>query len=86
MEKLLFLAIVAVAAWYWLKPGKRRPQPRLDQSEARAVLGVAPDADAEAIRAAHRRLIAAVHPDRGGSAELTRRVNLARDSLLSNRD
>jgi hypothetical protein len=86
MEKFVFLAIVVVAAWYWLKPKKRRPVPRLDQAEARAVLGVTPDADAEAIRAAHRRLIAAVHPDRGGSAELTRRVNLARDSLLSNRD
>ncbi|MGN6269942.1 MAG: J domain-containing protein [Sphingomonas sp.] len=86
MEKFVFLAIVAVAAWYWLKPKKRRPPLRLDQSEARAVLGVAPDADAEAIRAAHRRLIAAVHPDRGGSAELTRRINLARDSLLSKSD
>ena len=34
------------------------------------------------IRAAHRRLLAAVHPDRGGSADLTRRVNAARDLLL----
>jgi curved DNA-binding protein CbpA len=47
------------------------------------VLGVAPDADAEAIRAAHRRLAANVHPDRGGSDELARRVNAARDLLLS---
>lgn len=86
MEKFVFLAIVAVAAWYWLRPKKRRALPRLDQAEARAVLGVAPDADTEAIRAAHRRLIAAVHPDRGGSADLTRRINLARDSLLARRD
>jgi DnaJ family protein C protein 19 len=82
MEKFLFLAVVAVAAWYWLKPRRKRALPRLDQAEARAVLGVAPDADAETIRAAHRRLIAAVHPDRGGSAELARRINLARDTLL----
>lgn len=82
MEKFVFLAVVAVAAWYWLKPRRKRALPRLDQAEARAVLGVAPDADAETIRAAHRRLIAAVHPDRGGSAELARRINLARDTLL----
>ena len=82
MEKFVFLAVVAVAAWYWLKPRRKRALPRLDQAEARAVLGVAPDADAETIRAAHRRLITAVHPDRGGSAELARRINLARDTLL----
>jgi hypothetical protein len=87
MEKFVFLAIVAVAAWYWLKPGaKRRPLPRLDRTEAHAILGLPADADAEAIRAAHRRLIAAVHPDRGGSAELARRINLARDTLLAPRD
>jgi DnaJ family protein C protein 19 len=46
------------------------------------VLGVGPDADEATIRAAHRRLVGAVHPDRGGSADLTRRVNAARDVLL----
>ena len=85
MEKFVLLALIAVAAWVWLRP-KTRSTPRLDQVEARAVLGVTPDADAAAIRAAHRRLIAAVHPDRGGSADLTRRINLARDSLLAKRD
>jgi DnaJ family protein C protein 19 len=39
--------------------------------------------DADAIRAAHRRLIAEIHPDRGGSAEEARRVNAARDLLLA---
>ncbi len=87
MEKLFFLAVVAVAAWYWLKPKRsRRALPRLDDAEARAILGLPPAADAEDIRAAHRRLIAAVHPDRGGSAELARRINLARDTLLAPRD
>lgn len=85
MEKFVVLALIAVAAWVWLRP-KKRSTPRLDQVEARAVLGVALDADADAIRAAHRRLIAAVHPDRGGSAELARRINLARDVLLKRID
>jgi hypothetical protein len=48
----------------------------------RRLLGVAKDADAATIRAAHRRLVADVHPDRGGSAEATRRANAARDLLL----
>ncbi len=47
-----------------------------------ALLGVGPNADADTIRAAHRRLIARVHPDAGGSAELARRTNAARDLLL----
>ena len=54
----------------------------MGEGEAREVLGVAADADADTIRAAHRRLIAAVHPDRGGSPDLARRINAARDALL----
>lgn len=55
---------------------------KLGIDEARDILGVGPDADADEIRAAHRRLIAQVHPDKGGTAELTRRVNAARDVLI----
>ncbi len=55
-------------------------------AEARAILGVMPDADAAAIRAAHRQLVERVHPDKGGSAELTRQVNAARDLLLRDID
>ncbi|NNC72839.1 MAG: DnaJ domain-containing protein [Sphingomonadaceae bacterium] len=51
--------------------------------EARSLLGVPDDADQQQIRDAHRRLIARVHPDKGGSADLARRVNAARDILLS---
>lgn len=55
----------------------------MDEIEARQLLGLGLNADAEAINAAHRRLIAQVHPDRGGTAELARRVNAARDVLLA---
>lgn len=58
------------------------PASSVPEAEARAVLGVARDAGPEEIRAAHRRLVASVHPDRGGSPELTRQVNAARDTLL----
>ncbi len=51
-------------------------------AEAYALLGLARDADTDAIRAAHRRLIAAVHPDRGGTEALAAKINAARDLLL----
>jgi DnaJ family protein C protein 19 len=57
---------------------------RLD--EARRVLDVPLGADALTIRAAHRGLVARVHPDQGGSPELAARVNAARDVLLSELD
>lgn len=84
MSKLLLFAMIGVALWLLLRKSARTPM-MLAESEARAILGVGPNADAEAIRAAHRRLVSAVHPDKGGSAELTRRINAARDTLLQTR-
>ncbi|HTG39403.1 DnaJ domain-containing protein [Sphingomonas sp.] len=81
MAKLLFAVALMAAVWWFLKSA-RRPRIALSEAEARDVLGVAAGADADAIRAAHRRLVSAVHPDRGGSADLTRRINAARDVLL----
>lgn len=81
MGKALFFAAILLGGW-WLLRARPKTALRLDEAEARAVLGVSADADPAAIRAAHRRLIGAVHPDRGGSADLTRRVNAARDVLL----
>jgi len=54
-----------------------------DIARARALLGLGPDADASEIRAAHRRLIASVHPDRGGTEALAAQINAARDLLLA---
>ncbi|WP_150292055.1 molecular chaperone DnaJ [Sphingobium estronivorans] len=50
--------------------------------DARKLLGVGPDCDARAIRAAHRRLIASVHPDKGGTEALAAQINAARDLLI----
>ena len=84
MIKWLLAAAVIWLVWRYVRPPAKTVRPRFtfDEAEARAILGVDRDADADAIRAAHRRLVATVHPDRGGSVELTRRVNAARDRLL----
>ncbi|MGK6353616.1 J domain-containing protein [Sphingomonas sp. DT-207] len=85
MAKAILAALILFAIYQlFLKPKpKTRPRvPRMPEDEARAVLGVSADADAEAIRAAHRRLVSVMHPDKGGSEELTRRINAARDTLL----
>ena len=87
--KWIIAAFAIWLAWKYLRPTRRitRPgTPDTDRSEARRILGVGRDADSAAVRAAHRRLVAGVHPDRGGSAELARRVNWARDVLLAKGD
>lgn len=52
-------------------------------ARARALLGVPEDANETMIRSAHRRLIASVHPDRGGTEALAAEINAARDLLLA---
>lgn len=80
MAKLIFLGLILYGGWWLLR--KSPAKPMMPEAEARAILGVDSSADADAIRAAHRRLVSAVHPDRGGSADLARRINVARDVLL----
>ena len=58
---------------------------RMSRGEALEVLGLEPGAEEAEIRAAHKRLLRLVHPDRGGSAYLARRVYEARDTLLEQR-
>jgi hypothetical protein len=51
--------------------------------DARRLLGLATDADADAVRAARRRLAKRIHPDlEGGDAEAMRRLNEAAETLL----
>src|ERR1700737_905940 len=54
----------------------------MSAEEGYAILGLAPGADAEAIKEAHRRLMVKLHPDHGGSDYLATKINRARDVLL----
>ncbi len=79
MLKLILIVAAILAFWLWLRA---KPKKVGSEAEARAILGLGKDASVADIRAAHRRLMQAVHPDRGGSADLARRINAARDVLL----
>jgi DnaJ family protein C protein 19 len=78
---LLALAIAGIVYLWWQNRARRVPP--MPPADARRLLGLAENASLEDIRSAHRRLIALVHPDRGGSAELAERVNVARDTLVA---
>lgn len=54
----------------------------MSREDALRVLGLEPGASEAEIKAAHHRLIAGLHPDKGGSSYLSAQVNRARDILL----
>jgi hypothetical protein len=57
----------------------------MDERTALEILGLAPGAEEVEIKAAHRQLMARLHPDHGGSAYLAAQLNQARDYLLRRR-
>jgi hypothetical protein len=59
--------------------------PDVTVEEAYAILGLAPGADADAIREAYHRLMKQLHPDHGGTDYLAAKINRARDVLLHGR-
>lgn len=77
---LLFAALIGIFFWFWRR-GKP-PRSVMRRKEAARLLGVPLDASVHEICEAHKRLIAKVHPDAGGSAVLAAQVNMARDVLL----
>lgn len=86
MSKLLFLAVIGCLAyrmftgrWPWEKKLSTRQQAIL---RARRLLGLEANANRTDIIAAHKRLVAMVHPDKGGTNEQVHEANAARDLLF----
>jgi hypothetical protein len=61
-------------------PGRRGAA--MSRAEAFKVLGLEEGATEEQVRAAHRRLILQIHPDKGGTSYLAAKINEAKDVLL----
>lgn len=88
MIKILFVAAVislacrwALGKWPW-EYLQAKPTRGQAVFRARKLLAVREGADRTEIVEAHRRLIAMVHPDRGGTNGQVHEANAARDLLL----
>ncbi|MBM3515323.1 MAG: molecular chaperone DnaJ, partial [Alphaproteobacteria bacterium] len=57
----------------------------MSQDEARRILGIPEGASEDDIKAAYRRLMGQMHPDKGGSDYLAAKVNQAKDILLKSK-
>ena len=80
IKVLLFVALFGVI--WWLAQRFMQTPAKMPRADAARLLGLDQAAGTEAVLDAHRRLIAKVHPDAGGSAERAARINEARDILL----
>jgi hypothetical protein len=91
MGKLIALALIGSLAcrlltghWPWAFWQKNEQSQK--EAQARTLLGVSRTATRGEIADATRRLIARVHPDRGGSNQAVHAATAARDVLLARLD
>ena len=87
MMKLLIFALVAILGWKLVTgrwPWERKLSTRAQAVfRARQLLGVSAAASRDDVVTAHKRLVAMVHPDRGGTDGQVHEANAARDLLLN---
>lgn len=81
----LALFVVSWLAFVLGAPRRTIEPDEAADAEARAILGIGPDASPQEIRAAYRSKMATGHPDRGGSHNEAARLTAARDRLLKRR-
>ncbi|MEO6387947.1 MAG: J domain-containing protein [Croceibacterium sp.] len=86
MGRLILIAVLVVIGfkmvtgrWPWMPKISTHAQALFN---ARQLLGTSAGASREEILLAHKRLVAAVHPDRGGSNAQVHEASAARDLLL----
>ncbi|QUL37446.1 J domain-containing protein [Erythrobacter sp. JK5] len=88
MLRIAFILLLVCVIWRWAFGqwpwAALSAKPTRSQAifNARKLLGVEAGAGRDEIKAAHKRLIALVHPDRGGSNGQVHEANAARDLLL----
>ncbi|QXQ07570.1 J domain-containing protein [Sphingosinicellaceae bacterium] len=76
-------ALAAAGAAFWGYASRQKLGDERQAAQARKVLGVTAEADADQVHAAWRRALATAHPDAGGSSEATAQATAARDLLLA---
>ena len=86
MGRLIVYAALALIVWK-MASGRWPWEPKVSTRaqavfRARKLLGVRAGADRAEILEAHKRLLALVHPDRGGTNEQVHEAQAARDVLL----
>ena len=86
MMRLLIFAVIGVLGWKlvtgrWPWEPKRATRAQA-VSRARKLLGVSAAASRDDILIAHKRRVAMVHPDRGGTGGQVHEATAARDLLL----
>jgi DnaJ-class molecular chaperone len=89
MLKILLILIAICVLWRWAfgqwpwEALSTRSTRQQSLFKARKLLELEDGASADEIKAAHKRRIAKVHPDRGGSNAQVHEANAARDLLLA---
>lgn len=64
------------------QPPPQPPAKTMGEEKALSILGLKKSATKKDISSAHKRLMQKCHPDKGGSEELARQINQAKDFLL----
>ena len=87
LKLLVTATLVAITIIWWQQRGRLRSHRpaagELSLEQAYAILGLTEPCQRADVIQSHRRLMAGVHPDRGGSNYLAAQLNAAKQRLLA---